>query len=120
MKLLIDMNLSPVWVEVLAQSGIAAIHWASIGARDADDAQIMEHARRHGMIVLTHDLDFGTLLAHSRHNGPSVVQIRTQDLAPAVLAPVLARALFQFETVLAEGAVVTILPDRSKVRILPL
>jgi uncharacterized protein (DUF433 family) len=28
MKLLIDMNLSPRWVEWLAEAGIVAVHWA--------------------------------------------------------------------------------------------
>jgi predicted nuclease of predicted toxin-antitoxin system len=120
MKLLVDMNLSPAWVEVLRQAGIEAIHWSNVGAADAEDAQIMAYARQSGCIVLTHDLDFGTLLAHSKHSGPSVVQIRAQDLTPGTLAPILIAALGQFEHALANGALLTILPDRTKVRILPL
>ncbi|MBF0153541.1 MAG: DUF5615 family PIN-like protein [Magnetococcales bacterium] len=37
MKLLIDMNLSPRWVDVLASAGIQAEHWSTLGARDAFD-----------------------------------------------------------------------------------
>ena len=29
MKILINMNLSPEWVEVLATHGINAVHWSS-------------------------------------------------------------------------------------------
>src|SRR6218665_2467579 len=32
MKLLVDMNLSPRWVDVLADAGIEAAHWSAVGA----------------------------------------------------------------------------------------
>lgn len=44
MKLLIDMNLSPLWVDFLGSAGIAAVHWASVGECDAPDAAIMAYA----------------------------------------------------------------------------
>lgn len=44
MKLLIDMNLSPTWVEFLGSAGIEAAHWASVGERDALDTDIMAYA----------------------------------------------------------------------------
>jgi predicted nuclease of predicted toxin-antitoxin system len=31
MKLLIDMNLSPLWVEVFEQYGWEALHWSTNG-----------------------------------------------------------------------------------------
>jgi predicted nuclease of predicted toxin-antitoxin system len=30
MKILIDMNLSPLWVDVLTAAGIEAMHWSTI------------------------------------------------------------------------------------------
>jgi len=39
-----------------------------------------------GFVLLTHDLDFGAILASSGANIPSVIQIRTEDLRPEVLA----------------------------------
>jgi len=35
MKLLLDMNLSPRWVGVLADAGIEAAHWSLLGAKNA-------------------------------------------------------------------------------------
>ena len=32
MKLLIDMNLSPLWVQFLADSGFAGLHWSNVVA----------------------------------------------------------------------------------------
>ena len=31
MKLLVDMNLAPLWVRVLAEAGFEATHWADLG-----------------------------------------------------------------------------------------
>ncbi len=60
MKLLIDMNLSPAWVEVFEQQGWQAFHWSTVGDPRATDKFIMGWARENGYVVFTHDLDFGT------------------------------------------------------------
>jgi len=44
MKLLVDMNLSPRWAKVLAGAGIEAVHWSTLGAKNASDAEIMAYA----------------------------------------------------------------------------
>lgn len=62
MKFLIDMNLSPRWVAILTAAGFDAGHWSTAGAGDASDNEIMHFARVNDMVVLTHDLDFGTIL----------------------------------------------------------
>lgn len=83
MKLLIDMNLSPSWVEVLsAAEGINAVHWSTIGTKTASDREIMSWAESNGHIVLTHDLDFGAMLAATGADSPSVLQLRFQDVSP--------------------------------------
>ena len=48
MKVLVDMNLSPLWVAYLADHGIDALHWSSVGDPRAEDAVIMGRAREHG------------------------------------------------------------------------
>jgi predicted nuclease of predicted toxin-antitoxin system len=50
-KLLVDMNLSTEWVPLLCAAGHDAVHWSDVG-----------------------DLDFGTMLALSGDDGPSVVR----------------------------------------------
>jgi hypothetical protein len=51
----------------------------------APDDIIVSWARENGYIVFTHDLDFGVLLAWTRAESPSVIQVRTQDVFPGVL-----------------------------------
>jgi predicted nuclease of predicted toxin-antitoxin system len=120
MKLLIDMNLSPAWVDFLARHGWDAVHWSTIGDPRADDRTIMTWARDHGYAVFTHDLDFGTILAATRAEGPSVVQIRAQDVLPVHLGPIVLAALQQFREDLTAGALVTVDERTSRARILPI
>ena len=73
MKIIIDMNLSPDWVAAFAFQNIESIHWSIVGDRRAEDEEIMIYARTHGYIVFTHDLDFGTILALTQAESPSVI-----------------------------------------------
>jgi predicted nuclease of predicted toxin-antitoxin system len=114
------MSLSPTWRETLEQHGFEAKHWAEIGDPRAPDKDILKWAREHGFIVFTHDLDFGHLLALTHAAGPSVIQVRTDDVLPAAIGPVVLRALRQHEALLRSGALVVIEPADSRVRILPI
>ena len=120
MKLLIDMNLSPDWQSFLGDEGFEAVHWSAIGAGNAPDCEIMRWARDNGRVVFTHDLDFGILLAHSKDGRPSVIQVRTQDVSPEHLGPIVLRALRANVEALESGALVTIDEAKSRVRILPI
>jgi len=120
MKLLIDMNLSPEWVSVLGKAGWEAVHWSRIGRPDAPDHEILRYARSKGYVIFTHDLDFGTILATTKADCPSVIQVRTQDVTPDHLGRLVISALHQFEKHLQDGALVTIDQKRLRARILPM
>ncbi|MBI5410731.1 MAG: DUF5615 family PIN-like protein [Nitrospirae bacterium] len=120
MKLLIDMNLSPQWVGVFEPRGWEARHWSNVGDPRATDQAIMEWAQANGYVVLTHDLDFGTLLALTYARGPSVIQVRTQDVTPGYLAPLVINVLDQYRTELEAGALITVDETTARARILPL
>ena len=74
-KLVIDMNLSPRWVQALLARGWEAVHWSTVGDPRATDRAIMDWAAANQYAVFTHDLDFGTMLALSHEAGPSVLQV---------------------------------------------
>jgi predicted nuclease of predicted toxin-antitoxin system len=120
MKLLVDMNLSPRWVEWLERAGFEADHWSTHGAGDATDTEIMAFAAESGHVVLTHDLDFGAILAATHGEKPSVVQIRSDNLDPDVIGPKVVAGLRQMSAELAAGALLTIVPSRTRLRLLPL
>lgn len=119
LRLVIDMNLSPDWVPALIQDGYAAVHWSSIGNPCANDAVIMAWAAANQHIVFTHDLDFGTLLALTHANGPSVIQLRTRNVLPDQCLNLLLAALQQQADDLSAGALVVVDEAASRVRVLP-
>jgi predicted nuclease of predicted toxin-antitoxin system len=117
---LIDMNLSPGWVAVSNEAGFASVHWTEIGPVDAPDQVIMRFASENDFVVLTHDLDFGAMLAATHGEKPSVVQIRANDITPAAIGDKVIAALRQLAPDLEAGALSTIDPKRDRVRLLPL
>jgi predicted nuclease of predicted toxin-antitoxin system len=120
MKLLVDMNPSPSWINVLADAGIEAAHWSKLGACNAPDSEIMAYASANDYVVLTHDLDFGAILAATHGEKPSVVQIRAEDVSPNVIGKQVLIALRQMAAELEEGALLTVDPNRTRLRVLPL
>jgi predicted nuclease of predicted toxin-antitoxin system len=114
------MNLSPNWATVLKEAGIEATHWTGIGPATAPDSAIMAYAAENHFAILTNDLDFGIALAIANTEKPSVVQIRGQDLRPASIANKVVSALRQMQKELEAGAMLTIDPKRTRLRILPL
>jgi len=119
MKILIDMNLPPLLAEILNRAGYESIHWFSIGNPQAADSEIMNYARENGFIIITHDLDFGDILAVTHAVFPSILQIRTQNVSPDHISDILINALKRFENQLERGALISIDEARSRVRILP-
>jgi predicted nuclease of predicted toxin-antitoxin system len=120
MKLLVDMNLSQRWVDVLAHAGVEAAHWSTLGMYNAPDSEIMAYASANNCVVLTHDLDFGAILAVTPGQKPSMVQIRAEDVSPDVIGKQIVIALRQMACELEEGALLTIDSNRTRLRLLPL
>jgi len=120
MKILIDMNLSPEWVVVFSQHGIAAVHWSTVRDPRAEDSVLMDWARVNDYIVFTHDLDFGATLALTQAESPSVIQVRTQDVTPAHLEKAVVDMIRKNESLLESKALIVLDEGRLRVRILPL
>jgi predicted nuclease of predicted toxin-antitoxin system len=118
-NILIDMNLSPDWVAVFERQGWTALHWSTIGDPRAADQLIMAWAHTNQFIVFTNDLDFGTLLAVTQARGPSVIQVRAQDLFPEHLSGIVIAALEQYRLALEAGALIVVDESTTRARILP-
>ena len=114
------MNLSPDWVPVFKRQGWEAIHWSRIGNPGAPDKEILTWAKSNEHIVITHDLDFGAILAATGGKSPSVIQLRVQDINPQNIQNLVIQVMHQFRQYLQEGALISIDEKRPRVRILPL
>jgi predicted nuclease of predicted toxin-antitoxin system len=119
MRILIDMNLPPAWARALSDAGHDAVHWTAVGDPRASDNELMAWALTERRIVLTHDLDFGALLAVTGGEGPSVLQVRAQDTLPDHLSPLVLEALHQYRDYLTTGALIILDEDCIIARPLP-
>ena len=79
MKILIDMNLSPRWVDV-----------------------------------------FSAILAINHYHKPSVIQIRSGDISPALVGQLVINALLAATAEIEKGALITIDLKKTRLRVLPL
>jgi predicted nuclease of predicted toxin-antitoxin system len=114
------MNLSPAWVPFLVSHGFDAVHWATIGRASAADWEILAYSETNAFILFTHDLDFGRLLAAGRTAGPSVIQVREQDVLPSATGDVVIQAINASRSYLETGALVTVDRARARIRLLPI
>ena len=119
-KILVDMNLSPDWVAWFQNHQWHAVHWSAVGDPHAPDEVIMSWAHANGYVVFTHDLDFGTALALTKNDGPSVIQVRAQDIFPEYLGRFVSAALQQQEKLIEKGALIVVDESTARIRILPL
>ncbi len=105
---------------MFATKGIEAVHWTAVGDPRAPNEELLRYAREHGYVVFTHDLDFGALLALTRAHGPSVIQVRAQNVSPDAIGDMVARVLSEQASALESGALVTVEPYAARVRVLPI
>ena len=82
MRFLADMGISPKTVSFLCDLGYDAVHLHSQSLDRLPDSDILRKAREEGRILLTHDLDFGELVAASRARLPSVITFRLRNMHP--------------------------------------
>jgi predicted nuclease of predicted toxin-antitoxin system len=121
MRILIDMNLTPRWVQYLNSAGHEACHRSSVGAAAAKDHAICDYARAQGYVLLTNDLDFPQILAHTGDSGRSVLLLRGEPLVPELRGPALVEALAVCEREIAQGAIVSLdWSGRPRARVLPI
>lgn len=120
MKFLLNMNLPRELGRLLTRYGHTYHHVGDIGMARASDLEIIEHARVNREIVLTHDLDYGNLLAFSGESSPSVIIFRVRNTHPTNLFNRIINAWDEIETALDEGAVVILEDATLRIRQLPI
>jgi predicted nuclease of predicted toxin-antitoxin system len=120
MKFLLDENVPPSLLTQLEKEGHEARHIIRMGWASTKDATILELAAETGEIILTHDLDFGTLLALSGNSKPSVIQFRLKRPRMEDMAAFLKEYLNELEEELSIGALITVDERLFKIRRLPI
>ena len=120
MKFLADMGISPETVRFLNRLGHDAMHLHDQGLDRLPDSDILEKARREQRVLLTHDQDFGELVAASGARLPSVVIFRLRNMRPERVNYYLQRVITQYRGALEQGAIISLSEGLVRVRLLPL
>jgi len=120
MRFLADMGISPKTVEWLINQGYDAVHLLEQDLEKSTDEEILTKARYENRVVLTVDLDFGTLLAINKHTVPSVIIFRLGNASRDVIESCLAIVLKQCDQDLEKGVVISVDDEKIRVRYLPI
>jgi predicted nuclease of predicted toxin-antitoxin system len=119
-KFLLNMNLPPELGRKLATGGHQWRHVANLGMARASDAHILAAAKEQGECVLTHDLDYGQILAFSGDSAPSVVIFRLHRVHAELMQERLIEAWPKIEDSLRAGAIVILEEAAVRIRRLPI
>lgn len=120
MKFLLNMNLPRELGRMLASVGHEWRHVADIGMARAADANILAEAKSQSECVLTHDLDYGQLLAFSGDSAPSVIIFRLRRVDAELLFRRVVNAWGEIEDRLKEGAIVAMEESATRIRRVPI
>ncbi|MBM4321101.1 MAG: toxin-antitoxin system, toxin component, PIN family protein [Deltaproteobacteria bacterium] len=109
-----DSCLPSVAVEHLRLLGFE-VEWSAEWPEDPGDEEIMERALAERRVLVTLDKDFGELaMARGRAHAGIVRLVR---LASRQQGPACARALLRYGEELRGGALVTVEPGRTRIRV---
>ncbi len=121
MNYVVDANLSPRLAVLLRDAGHDAVHVRDIGLRTASDDEIIDYAISTDRIVISHDTDFGTLLAYRELSKPSFILIRSSDPVDVDdQARLVVANLDAMSDDLEAGAIAVFARGRLRIRRLPL
>lgn len=120
MRFIVDQPVSRKIARILRDAGHDAVHVTELGLATAADEGILDHASRDDRIIITQDADFGTLLAFSNRQYPSVILFRMTNGDPLVQGEILMSILDTVRPSLDAGAIVVIGDRMVRLRRLPI
>lgn len=119
MRLVVDVSLPPELASALVVHGHEAVHWQDQGPKDTKDLDILRWAARERRTIITHDLDFGDLLAWWSYRVPSVIIVREDRILNDTILDPLLKVLDQHAEDILEGCVISMNIKSARVRKLP-
>lgn len=119
-RFVLDMGIARSSGEFLGSAGHDAVHLRDLGLERLSDEGIVAKAQAERRVIVTHDLDFGRIVALSGQSVPSVVTLRLSDMTPSRVNSALEAALREAGPALEGGALVTITDRGTRIRKLPI
>lgn len=120
LKFIVDMDVSPLTVSQLKKYGWKIIRVNEIMDARTSDINILDYAKNHSLVVITHDLDFSELLAVYGYSKPSVISLRLFDMSPNSVTHRIIDIVSQLGKELKQGIVVSVDDISARFRDLPI
>ncbi len=120
LRFLADKNISPATVNELRRAGWDIFRVSDQLDPRSSDEEILAFARAKSRVVISHDLDFSSLLALAGHDSPSLITLRLTSADPLFTAGRLKEAVQASEQILVKGCIVTVDDQTVRVRELPI
>jgi len=120
MNFLLNMNVDRDMAAPLKKRGHVCRHVGDISMSRTKDVEIVAEAKRTGEVIITHDLDYGHLLAFSGESAPSVIILRLRDLRIDEIMSLLDAVWNEIESPLIGGAIVSLSDKNLRIRNLPI
>jgi predicted nuclease of predicted toxin-antitoxin system len=114
------MGLAQSSAEFLRSRGHDAVHLRDQGLERLPDDQIVAKALDEKRTIITHDLDFGRIVALSGDAVPSIVTLRLTNMTPTRVNTALEAVLNEAAESVDRGALVTVTDRGIRVRTLPI
>jgi predicted nuclease of predicted toxin-antitoxin system len=114
------MAMSQSTVDWLNKKGHDTIHLRNEGLQTLSDIEIYNKAKQENRIILTCDLDFGTILAFSKSILPSIIIFRLSNELPINIQFHLDKILNSQSESLDRGCIIISEDNRFRVRQLPI
>ena len=118
-RFLLDMGIAHSTGQLLKSQGHDVVHLREQGLQRIPDDEIVAKAREEGRVIVTHDLDFGRIVALSGSSVPSIVTLRLSVMTPERVNAVLKAAVIEATESLERGALVTLTDRGIRIRALP-
>ena len=120
MNFLLNMNVHRDMAAPLKKRGHVCRHIGDIGMSRAKDVEIVVEAKKAGEVIITHDLDYGHLLAFSGEKAPSVIILRLRNLRTDEVISRIDAVWKDIESPLMDGAIVSLSDKSLRIRNLPI
>lgn len=120
MKFLVDMPLSPKTAEYLRSLGHDAAHAYEIGKEKAPDEELIEFAEKENRIIITMDLDFGTILHYAKKKSPGLIIFRISFATVETVNAALIAITQRMKPEDIANSVIVVDDQRVRVRKLPI
>ena len=114
------MNIPRNLAILLKAHNYSSRYVGDIGMARAEDTAIIEEAKKNKEIIITHDLDYGHLLAFSGETAPSIIILRIRNMRVENVLERILESLSKIEKALIEGAIVVIDDISVRIRYLPI